>query len=188
MDRLRECKAVFPPVRETVAIWPHPDSRRCFRRCIEETSMRVGGVSSASTEFSGPRVLVVEDEVPTRQSIVAALAQEGWNVAEASRGREMIAWLERQAFDLVILDWMLPGRDGLELLEHVRARGAHTPVLMLTVTNEVDDRVIGLESGAAATSSSTRARASSREEARKSHSHRAKPICSNTCCVTKVRL
>ncbi len=93
-------------------------------------------------------VLVVEDETKTRESIAEALQLEGWRVAEAERGSKMIAELERHAFDLVILDWMLPGRDGIELLQHVRARGTQTPVLMLTARGGVDDRVIGLESGA----------------------------------------
>lgn len=92
--------------------------------------------------------MIVEDEPKTRASILEALRLEGWMVAEASRGREMIASLDRQAFDLVVLDWMLPGRDGLELLQHVRARGAQTPVLMLTARDGIDDRVMGLESGA----------------------------------------
>lgn len=97
---------------------------------------------------SQPRVLVVEDEPKTRASIAEALQMEKWNVAEAGRGREMIAWLDRQSFDLVILDWMLPGRDGVELLQHVRSRGAQIPVLMLTARDGIDERVIGLESGA----------------------------------------
>jgi two-component system copper resistance phosphate regulon response regulator CusR len=92
--------------------------------------------------------LIVEDEPKTRASIAEALQLEGWKTAEAERGREMIALLDQHAFDLVILDWMLPGRDGLELLQHVRARGAHMPVLMLTARQGIDDRVIGLESGA----------------------------------------
>jgi two-component system copper resistance phosphate regulon response regulator CusR len=97
---------------------------------------------------SAPRILIVEDEPKTRASIAEGLQLEGWAVEQAGRGREMIAFLDRQAFDLVILDWMLPGRDGLELLQHVRARGAQTPVLMLTARGGIDDRVIGLESGA----------------------------------------
>lgn len=106
-------------------------------------------VSAAGTEFSAsPRVLVVEDEPKTRESIAEALQMEGSTVTTASRGREMIALLEDQAFDLVILDWMLPGRDGLELVRHLRSRGAQTPVLMLTARDGVKDRVTGLETGA----------------------------------------
>lgn len=95
-----------------------------------------------------PRVLIVEDEFKTRSSIAEALHLEGWHATEAGRGREMIALLDQQPFDLVVLDWMLPGRDGLELLQHVRARGAQIPVLMLTARGGVEDRVFGLESGA----------------------------------------
>ena len=73
---------------------------------------------------------------------------EGWIVSEAGHGHEMIAALERQTFDLVVLDRMLPDRDGIELLQHVRARGTQTPVLMLTARVGIDDRVVGLESGA----------------------------------------
>jgi DNA-binding response OmpR family regulator len=101
-----------------------------------------------NSELSAPRVLIVEDEPKTRGSICEAMRLEGWTCAEASRGREMISQLDRDAFDLVVLDWMLPGRDGLELLQHVRARGAQTPILMLTAREGIDDRVIGLESGA----------------------------------------
>lgn len=103
---------------------------------------------SHSSDVLAPRVLIVEDEPKTRDSLVEAFGIEGWSVQEASRGREMIAQLDKQRFDLVVLDWMLPGRDGLELLHHVRARGAQTPVLMLTARDGVEDRVIGLESGA----------------------------------------
>jgi DNA-binding response OmpR family regulator len=94
------------------------------------------------------RVLIVEDEPKTRASIAEAIRLEGWEASEASRGREMIALLDQREFDLVVLDWMLPGRDGLELLQHVRARGTNIPVLMLTARSDIDDRVIGLESGA----------------------------------------
>lgn len=101
-----------------------------------------------SSDAPTPRVLIVEDEPKTRASICEAMSLEGWACVEASRGREMIAHLDRGAFDLVVLDWMLPGRDGLELMQHVRARGAQTPILMLTAREGIDDRVIGLESGA----------------------------------------
>jgi two-component system copper resistance phosphate regulon response regulator CusR len=94
------------------------------------------------------RVLVVDDEPKTRASIAEALQLEGWIAMQAGRGRDMIALLDQQNFDLVVLDWMLPDHDGIELLQHVRARGARTPVLMLTARGGIDDRVFGLESGA----------------------------------------
>ena len=95
-----------------------------------------------------PRVLVVEDEQKTRDSLVEGLRLESWTVTPAANGAEATALLDREAFDLVVLDWMLPDGDGIELLQHFRARGAPTPVLMLTARTTLDDRVIGLDSGA----------------------------------------
>lgn len=95
-----------------------------------------------------PRVLVVEDEQKTRDSLVEGLGLESWHVAPAANGQEAIALSEREAFDLVVLDWMLPDRDGIEVLQHLRSRGQHMPVLMLTARTTLNDRVIGLDSGA----------------------------------------
>jgi DNA-binding response OmpR family regulator len=95
-----------------------------------------------------PAVLVVEDEEKTRQSLVEGLALEGWNVTAAASGEAAIKVLAQGAWDLLVLDWMLPGRSGLEVLRHVRARGTQTPVLMLTARDAVNDRVAGLEAGA----------------------------------------
>lgn len=94
------------------------------------------------------RVLIVEDERKTRESLLEGLALEGWTVSSAATGEEAIRLLETQAFDLAVLDWMLPDRDGLEVLRHVRARGNQTPVLMLTARGALNDRVTGLETGA----------------------------------------
>jgi two-component system copper resistance phosphate regulon response regulator CusR len=90
----------------------------------------------------------VEDEAKTRASLAEGLQLEGWTVATAATGDEAMRLLAEQAFDLVVLDWMLPGRDGMEVLRHARARGTQTPVLMLTARSELDDRVTGLENGA----------------------------------------
>src|SRR5262245_46291013 len=100
------------------------------------------------TAGSSPFVLIVEDEVKTRASIAEAFRLEGWQVSEASRGAEMDSLFDRQAFDLMVIDWMLPGRDGIELLQLARARGKQMPVLMLTARDSIEDRVVGLESGA----------------------------------------
>jgi two-component system copper resistance phosphate regulon response regulator CusR len=95
-----------------------------------------------------PRVLVVEDEEKTRESLAEGLRLEAWNVATAANGGDAIGLMDREGFDLVVLDWMLPDRDGIDVLQHVRRRGAHTPVLMLTARSTLNDRVIGLDSGA----------------------------------------
>jgi len=95
-----------------------------------------------------PRILVVEDEAKTRASLKEGLQLEGWNVKTAATGSEAIGLIDGQICDLLVLDWMLPGGDGLEVLRHLRERGNLTPVLMLTARDSVDDRVAGLESGA----------------------------------------
>src|SRR5688572_24414572 len=105
-------------------------------------------VLSTHHPTSSPRVLVVEDEKKTRASIEEGLRLEGWTIQGATTGSEAITLLEADAFDLVVLDWMLPDRNGLDVLRHARQRGNQVPVLMLTARNTVPDRVTGLESGA----------------------------------------
>lgn len=97
---------------------------------------------------AAPRILVVEDEEKTRQSIVEGFQIEGYCVTGAPTGDAAVRLLEAEPFDLVVLDWMLPGRDGLEILKHARQRGIQTPVLMLTARETLGDRVNGLEGGA----------------------------------------
>ncbi len=94
------------------------------------------------------KVLVIEDEAKTAQAIRQGLSGEGYESIVARTGEEGFSLLETQAFDLVVLDWMLPGRDGLEILRTLRARGTRTPVLLLTARDAVEDRVLGLDAGA----------------------------------------
>lgn len=95
-----------------------------------------------------PHVLIVEDEEKTRESVAEGLRLEGWTVVSASNATEATALAERSAFDLIILDWMLPDRDGLEVLQYLRQRGRQTPVLMLTARGTLQDRIVGLDGGA----------------------------------------
>src|SRR4051812_29236713 len=102
-----------------------------------------------SAESSNPpRVLLVEDEEKTRDSITEGLRLEGWTVEATGTGQSAIDLLDRDAFDVMVLDWMLPDRDGIEVLQHLRGLGHPTPVLMLTARNALNDRVVGLDSGA----------------------------------------
>jgi two-component system copper resistance phosphate regulon response regulator CusR len=101
-----------------------------------------------ASEIMTPHVLVVEDEEKTRKAITEGLQNEGWKVQAAASGDHALILLESQVFDLLLLDWMLPGCDGLEVLRSVRQRGLHSPVLMLTARESVNDRVHGFESGA----------------------------------------
>jgi len=94
------------------------------------------------------RILVVEDEAKVARALQEGLGREGYQVVLASTGEEGFYLVSAEAFDLVILDLMLPGRDGLEILSTIRKRGLVTPVLILTARDAVENRVQGLDQGA----------------------------------------
>jgi two-component system copper resistance phosphate regulon response regulator CusR len=94
------------------------------------------------------RLLIVEDDLKTARALAAGLERAGFSIATAHSGEEGFFLLNAESFDLVVLDWMLPGRSGIEILKTLRARGGQTPVLLLTARDAVEDRVLGLESGA----------------------------------------
>ncbi|MGE5245814.1 MAG: response regulator [Betaproteobacteria bacterium] len=94
------------------------------------------------------RVLVVEDEAKVAEALRQGLTGEHYDVTLARTGEDGFFEASAGAFDLVLLDVMLPGRDGLEVLRTLRNRGLHTPVLILTARDAVDDRVRGLDCGA----------------------------------------
>lgn len=92
-------------------------------------------------------VLVVDDEPIVREAVVRYLAREGHETLEAADGNAARGAIERSEPDLVVLDVMLPGTDGLELCRWIRAR-SELPVIMLTARGEEADRIVGLELGA----------------------------------------
>ncbi|NRF49913.1 heavy metal response regulator transcription factor [Pseudomonas stutzeri] len=94
------------------------------------------------------RILVVEDEAKTADYLKRGLEESGYRVEVARNGVDGKHLIEEEAFDLVILDVMLPGLDGWQLVQVVRKRSTHTPVLFLTARDAVEDRVRGLELGA----------------------------------------
>ena len=94
------------------------------------------------------RVLVIEDDASLARSIVDGLSDEGFTVAHAGDGNAGQHALRDGEWDLVILDWWLPGRDGLALLKDHRRESGTTPVLFLTARDAVSDRVRGLDAGA----------------------------------------
>src|SRR5262245_41622209 len=95
----------------------------------------------------GIRILVVEDEADIADFLVRGLREEGFTAEQA--GDADAAWQALQgAWDLVLLDWWLPGEDGLSLLRRFRRQGRDTPVLFLTARDAVSDRVEGLNGGA----------------------------------------
>jgi DNA-binding response OmpR family regulator len=93
-------------------------------------------------------LLIVEDELRVRSFIARGLAEEGFQVHECINGTEALRRLQAERFDLVLLDWMLPGQPGVEVLRRLRSAGDTTPVLMLTARDAVEDRVEGLNTGA----------------------------------------
>jgi two-component system copper resistance phosphate regulon response regulator CusR len=94
------------------------------------------------------KILLIEDDAKTARAVCASLESEGYATAWASTGEDGFYRLNAEAFDAVLLDWMLPGRDGPEILRTLRARGTRTPVLLLTARDALEDRVVGLDSGA----------------------------------------
>src|SRR5215467_7042241 len=94
------------------------------------------------------RVLVVEDEKKTASFIRKALQAEGFAVDVCHNGDDALASAATTPFDGIVLDIMLPGRDGLSVLRQLRERHNRTPVLLLSARGEVNERVEGLNSGA----------------------------------------
>jgi DNA-binding response OmpR family regulator len=94
------------------------------------------------------RVLVVEDERKLAHVVTSALEGEHYEVVAAATGEDGFFRANAEVYDLVVLDLMLPGRSGLEILQALRKRHIDTPVLILTARDGVDDRVLGLDLGA----------------------------------------
>jgi DNA-binding response OmpR family regulator len=97
--------------------------------------------------MSGARILVVDDEPTIREVVGLYLRREGFEVESAADGDAALAAIARGGLDLLILDLMLPGSDGLTITRQVRAAGS-LPIIMLTARGEEIDRVLGLELGA----------------------------------------
>ncbi len=94
------------------------------------------------------RLLLVEDEPGLQLALSDRLAAEGYSVETAADGHAAIARATGEPFDVILLDVMLPGRDGFEVARVIRQQGVQTPILMLTARTQVVDRVVGLKLGA----------------------------------------
>ncbi len=94
------------------------------------------------------RLLVVEDERQIASFLERGLKEEGYAVDVVYNGNDALDWTVAVEYDAIVLDVLLPGRDGFAVCRELRARGSTTPVLMLTARDAVDDRVNGLDSGA----------------------------------------
>lgn len=111
-----------------------------------------GAPGSSAVEEPPPasrgRLLVVEDEEKVAGALREGLAGEGYDVVVETTGEGAFFRLARERFDAVLLDLMLPGRDGLEILAALRRQGLDTPVVVLTARDTLEDRVVGLDAGA----------------------------------------
>jgi two-component system OmpR family response regulator len=94
------------------------------------------------------RILVVEDEMKMARAIRRGLENEGHAVETVGTGDDAVFWATEQEFDAIVLDVMLPGRDGYAVCRALRAAEVWTPVLMLTARGAVEDRIEGLDAGA----------------------------------------
>jgi two-component system, OmpR family, copper resistance phosphate regulon response regulator CusR len=94
------------------------------------------------------QILIVEDESKLAYALQQGLEEEGYTASVALSGEEALRWMERSTPDLVLLDVMLSKRNGLSVLREFRRDGFHSPVLLLTALDSVEDRVLGLDAGA----------------------------------------
>ena len=101
-----------------------------------------------TTSATKPRILTIEDDAAIRRGIVDALRFAGYGVLESGNGNQGLEFATRSEFDLLLLDLVLPGRDGLEILREVRRLRPTLPVIILTARGEEADRVRGLRDGA----------------------------------------
>lgn len=96
----------------------------------------------------GRKILIIEDDAETRAFVAKGLGEHGHVVDQSTDGRDGLFMASDGSYDLIVLDRMLPGLDGLGVLRALRAAGVATPVLTLSALASVDDRIAGLESGA----------------------------------------
>lgn len=94
------------------------------------------------------KIVIVDDDTRIRDLLRRYLSQEGFDPLLAEDGRALDKIMQRETIDLVVLDWMLPGEDGLSICRRLRAAGVKTPIIMLTAKGEDVDRIAGLEIGA----------------------------------------
>lgn len=93
-------------------------------------------------------MLIVEDDLVIASELAYALERDSWSVSVVRDGDEGVEMALSHSFDVIVLDVMLPGKDGWQICDHLRRQGNRTPILMLTARDAVEDRVKGLEGGA----------------------------------------
>jgi DNA-binding response OmpR family regulator len=94
------------------------------------------------------RILLIEDDKKLARLLTQAILDEGWQVDAVHEGNGGLELLLRDIYDVAVVDWMLPGRDGPAICRSARSAGVHTALLLLTARSQIEDRVTGLDSGA----------------------------------------
>ena len=94
------------------------------------------------------RIIVVDDDARLRELLNRYLSEQGYSVRAVSDGNDMNRWLARERYDLMVLDLMMPGEDGLSICRRLRGLGDKMPIIMLTAKGDDVDRIVGLEVGA----------------------------------------
>ena len=94
------------------------------------------------------RILLAEDDRDLNNAVKTLLTRSGYQVDAVLDGEEALDYVRAEAYDGIILDWMMPRKDGVEALRQMRAEGIKTPCLLLTARDAVEDRVTGLDAGA----------------------------------------
>ncbi|HXU72027.1 MAG TPA: response regulator transcription factor [Polyangia bacterium] len=94
------------------------------------------------------RILVVEDDQRLARFLERLLVEEGYSVDRSANGADAVAQVGASGYDLVLLDWMIPELDGIEVCRQIRRSGSTVPILMLTARDQVSERVHGLDAGA----------------------------------------
>ncbi len=97
---------------------------------------------------SKTRVLVLDDDARLRDLLNQYLSREGYSVKTVATASEMDRYRNRERYDILILDWMMPGEDGLSICKRLRASNENIPIIMLTAKGDELDRIVGLETGA----------------------------------------
>src|SRR5215218_10250396 len=120
----------------------------CIPRIVEPGRLLICFSSKSATMRVRMRVLIVEDELKMASLVRRGLTEEGHAADVAVTGDDALWMAEAHPYDAIVLDVMLPGRNGFETCRHLRRAGIRAPVLMLTARDAVDDRVAGLDAGA----------------------------------------
>ncbi len=99
-------------------------------------------------ELFNMRILLAEDERPLARAIVKIFEKNNYSADAVENGEDALLYLQSDNYDVAVLDIMMPKMDGITVLKKVRDAGNHIPILMLTAKSEIDDKVLGLDSGA----------------------------------------